>query len=130
MLDYNSAIKCIISDIVNIFNENGDQLVANAVINSLGYIGSGGSASGAGVPIMLSFTCITVSGHENATWVNPISIGVVNIIYDIGTIYMSSVEVSISSDNFTVLLSCLSADSQQFSNVTITSGKQSYKLLA
>lgn len=121
LIDPQTSQVNIFRDIVNIFNENGDQLVANAVINSLGYIGSGGSASGAGVPIMLTFTCITVSGHENATWVNPISVGVVNIIYDIGTIYMSSVEVSISSDNFTVLLSCLSADSQQFSNVTITS---------
>ena len=89
----------------------------------MGYVGSGGSASGAGIPIMLHFTCITVSGHENAAWLNPISIGEVNITYDTGTIYMSSVEVSITSDNFTVLLSCLSTDSQQFSNVTITSGK-------
>ena len=105
----------------------GDQFVADAIINNMGYVGSGGSASGAGIPIMLHFTCITVSGHENATWLNPISAGEVNITYDTGTVYMSSVEVSITSDNFIVLLSCLSTDSQHFANVTITSGnKQSY----
>jgi len=83
-----------------------------------------GSGSGAGIPITLYFTCITVSEHENATWVNLTSTGAVNITYDLGTIYMSSVEMSITSENFTVLLKCSSDDSQQFSTVTITSGKQ------
>ena len=112
-----------LSDIVNIFNEDGDQLVADAIVNSFSYVGSGGSASGAGIPIMLRFTCVTVNGHENTTWENPVNIGADNITYDDGTLYMSSVEVLITSDNFIVLLNCSSADSQQFSTLTITSGK-------
>ena len=72
---------------------------------------------------MLRFTCITVNGHENTTWENPINIGADNITYDDGTVYMSSVEVLTTSDNFTVLLNCSSADSKQFSTLTLTSGK-------
>ena len=113
----------ILLDIVNIFNEASEQLVPNAIINNFGHIGSGGSANGAGIPIMLYFTCITVSGHENATWMSLINIGDANITYDDGIDYMSSVEVLISGENFTVLLSCFSSSSRQFSNITITSGK-------
>ena len=119
-------INFTLSDVVNIFNEASEQLVPDAILNSFGFVGSGGSASGAGIPIMLYFTCVTISGHENATWISLINIGDANITYDDGTDYMSSVEVSISNEDFTVLLSCFSANSRQFSNITITSGKLNY----
>ena len=113
----------ILTDIVNIFDEEGNQLVANGIVNSLNSVGSGsGSGSGGGMPMTLSFTCITVSGHENAMWNNLTNVGAVNVSYDSGTTYMTGVEVSVGSQNFTVVLSCSSADSQQSANLTITSG--------
>lgn len=122
--EYN-YVHTYLLDIINIFDENGDQLVADAIINSVGHVGSG-SASGFDMSNILHFTCITVSGHENATWMSLFDVGEVNVTYNPGTFHMSVVEVSIEGDSFTVSLSCSSAASQQFSTVTITSGKRNY----
>jgi len=109
-------------DIVNIFN-NGSQLVADAIINSLEYVGSGaGSGSEFEGPLMLDLICITITGHENATWINITLNGVVDIDYNSDYLIASGADVSIASENFTVILQCISLVTQQSSTVTITSG--------
>jgi len=86
-------------------------------------VGSGTSSGGGfGGPIMLDLTCITITGHENATWINITVDGTVDIRYNSNYPLFSSVDVSIASENFTVILQCISLVTQQLSTVTITTG--------
>ncbi|XP_065910282.1 uncharacterized protein [Dysidea avara] len=118
LIDVQRSEVIVYRDIVNIFN-NGSQLVADAVINTLEYVGSGGG-SGFDGPLMLDLFCITITGHENATWVNVTIDGMVDINYDSDYLMFSSANVSITSENFTVILQCISLVTRQSSTVTIT----------
>jgi len=91
-------------------------------------VGSGdGSGSEFEGPILLDLTCITITGHENITWVNITVDGAVDINFDSSYPMFSSADVSIASENFTVILQCVSLVTQQFSTVTITTGTESQR---
>ena len=115
---------CLHVDIINIFN-NGSQLVPDAIINTLDYVGSGAGSGGEFEgPVLLDLTCITITGHENITWVNVTVDGTVDINFDSSHPMFSSADVSIASENFIVILQCVSSVTQQFSTVTITTGTE------
>jgi len=70
-----------------------------------------------------TLVCITTNGNEGITWDNKIISGSAIIDYNPGTDYVGAVEVTLTSDECTVLLICSSTKGQDYSSITLTTGK-------
>ena len=79
---------------------------------------SGRFATGA-----ISLVGITTNGNEGITWDDKIISGTAIIDYNPGTDYVGAVEVTLTSEECTVLLNCSSIKGQDYSCITLTTGK-------
>ena len=71
----------------------------------------------------ISLVGITTNGNEGITWNDKIISGSAIIDYNPGTDYVGAVEVTLTSEECTVLLNCSSIKGQDYSCITLTTGK-------
>ena len=142
---------------MNVYKVDDAQIVSNAIINNFivtrahsrevrGVVsGSGsGSAMGANGGVVqgtrsaeidrstytagsISLVGISTNGNEGIMWNSKIISGSAIIDYNPGTDYVGAVDVTLTSEECTVLLNCSSTKGQEYSCITLTTGMYPYQ---
>ena len=107
---YNIAFTC--TDHVKIVhNKSGYDVVNDSIVNAF---------NNPETSIVLD--CVTVRGHENATWEAPKNIDQSQYTVIYHTMYLSTITIVDRGMNISVLLKCVSDTSKEYRIVTVTTG--------
>ena len=101
------------TDHVNIVqNKSGYDVVNNSVVNAFNN------------PVRsIVLDCVTVRGHENATWEVPGSFDQSQCIVTIYNVYLSTITIFDRNMDISVSLKCVSDTSKEYRVVTVTTGR-------
>ena len=75
----------------------------------------------------ISLVGISTNGNEGIMWNSKIISGSAIIDYNPGTDYVGAVDVTLTSEECTVLLNCSSTKGQEYSCITLTTGMYPYQ---
>ena len=105
-------IAFIFTDHVNIVqNKSGYEVVNNSIVNAFN-----------NPERSIVLDCVTVRGHENATWEVPETFDQSQYNITIHNVYLSTITIVDPGVNISESLKCISDTSKEYRMVTVTTG--------